>query len=296
MNIRKRITFLLLIATTLPLAKAQQHVPPPPITYFCTDWGRDVSWDTFCKRVADAGFDGVETWVPADEEGINELMAALNKYKLAYIFLCSGAGTDFGTYLTSYKQGLDRAAALKPVLINSHTGKDHFSIAQNEALINAADSISRVASIPVTHETHRGRFSFAAHVTREYLERLPNLQLTLDISHWCNVHESMLADQPEAVALALQRTDHIHARVGHPEGPQVNDPRAPEWQRTVAQHLAWWDTIVADHRKQQKPLTITTEFGPPDYLPTLPYTRQPVADQWEINKHMLTLLKARYSN
>jgi len=296
MTIRKCSTLWLLIAAVFSSTSAQAPRQTPAITYFCTDWGRNVPWDEFCKHVAEAGFDGVETWVPTDSAALQEMMAAFGKHKLSYIFLCSGSGTDFETYLSSYKRGLEKAAVLNPVRINSHTGKDHFSTTQNEALIAAADSISRLTGIPVTHETHRGRFSFAAHITREYLERLPYLRLTLDISHWCAVHESMLGDQPEAVALALQRTEHIHARVGHPEGPQVNDPRAPEWAAIVQQHLAWWDVIVATHREQRKPLTITTEFGPPDYLPTLPYTRQPVADQWDINKHMLNLLKTRYNN
>lgn len=277
-------------------ANGQQQHPVSPITYFCTDWGRSVPWDEYCKRAADAGYDGIETWVPADSTTLDELMTALGKYKLSYIFLCTGSGTDFDAYLASYKHNLERAAALKPVRINSHTGKDHFDMRQNEALIAAADSVSRVYRVPVSHETHRGRFSFAAHITRTYLERLSDLRLTLDISHWCAVHESMLDDQPEAVALALQRTEHIHARVGHPEGPQVNDPQAPEWEAVLQQHLNWWDTVVASHKEQHRPLTITTEFGPPDYLPTLPYTRQPVADQWQINVFMLNLLKSRYGN
>lgn len=275
---------------------AQQSHPGSDISFFCTDWGRDVSWDEFCKRVREAGFDGVETWAPTDGGMQKEMMDAFDKHDLAYIFLCAGSGADFDTYLATYKQRLEQAVTLHPVRINSHTGKDHFTNDQNETLIRVADSISRMYHVPITHETHRGRFSFAAHITREYLERIPYLRLTLDISHWCAVHESMLGDQPEAVSLALQRTDHIHARVGHPEGPQVSDPRAPEWEAVVRAHLEWWDAIVAAHREQGKPLTITTEFGPPDYLQTLPYTRQPVASQWDINKHMLNLLKTRYRN
>lgn len=42
-------------------------------------------------------------------------------------------------------------------------------------------------------------------------------------------------------------------------------------------------------------MTFLTEFGPVDYMPALPYTRQPVADQWAINKHMLDTLRTRYS-
>ena len=57
-----------------------------------------------------------------------------------------------------------------------------------------------------------------------------------------------LADQPETVNLTLSRVDHIHARIGHPEGPQVNDPRAPEWEATV-KAFWWWDKVVKQKRK-----------------------------------------------
>jgi hypothetical protein len=52
---------------------------------------------------------------------------------------------------------------------------------------------------------------FAAHITRQFIEKNPALKLTLDISHWCNVHESLLADQKETVDLALSRVGHIHS-------------------------------------------------------------------------------------
>jgi len=97
------------------------------------------------------------------------------------------------------------------------------------------------------------------------------------------------------VALALGRADHIHARVGHPEGPQVNDPRAPEWDDAVKAHLGWWDAVAGRKKSEGKMLTILTEFGPPHYLPALPYTQQPVASQWEINVHMLEILRKRYA-
>jgi hypothetical protein len=97
--------------------------------------------------------------------------------------------------------------------------------------------------------------------------------------------------------LVLSRTGHIHARIGHAEGPQVNDPRAPEWKDALNAHLTWWDAIVANKLKHGETLiTFLTEFGPPAYLPTLPYTQQPVANQWEINVHMMQLLRARYAN
>ena len=135
---------------------------------------------------------------------------------------------------------------------------------------------------------------FAAHVTRQHIEKHLQLKLTFDVSHWCNVHESMLADQKETVDMALERVAHIHARIGHPEGPQVNDPRAPEWEAVVKQHFDWWDKVAERKKKNGELMTVLTEFGPADYMPTLPYTKQPVADQWAINVHMMKLLRKRY--
>jgi len=158
-----------------------------------------------------------------------------------------------------------------------------------------SEKVSRETGVPIYHETHRGRILFAANIARPFIEKIPSLRLTLDISHWCNVHESYLDDQEETVALALSRTDHIHARVGHPEGPQVSDPRAPEWNTALQKHFAWWDKVVERKKKEGKRITFLTEFGPPDYMPTLPYTRQAVADQWAINVYMMEVLRKRYA-
>lgn len=94
--------------------------------------------------------------------------------------------------------------------------------------------------------------------------------------------------------MALERVEHIHARIGHEEGPQVNDPRAPEWEAAVKQHFAWWDKVAERKKRNGERMTILTEFGPPTYMPTLPYTRQPLADQWAINVYMMKLLRQRY--
>lgn len=288
----------MLSSSTLTSGQQLSPVPDPvnlDIKFFCTNWGMQEPWDSFCSRVKEAGYDGVETWLPGSEDERTAMFSAFEKYGLEFIFLNSGSGKDFDAYLENFRENLRRVVSYKPVLVNCHTGKDHFSFEQNRALILAAAEISRESGIPVVHETHRGRFSFAAHIAREYLERIPELKLTLDISHWCNVHESMLGDLDTAVSLALSRTEHIHTRVGFPEGPQVNDPRAPEWKEVLQQHLEWWDGVVAAKMQRgDSLLTITPEFGPPDYMPTLPYTRQPLSSQWDINVFMMNLLKERY--
>jgi hypothetical protein len=183
----------------------------------------------------------------------------------------------------------------RPLYINNHSGKDYFPVEANNRIIAHTIALAKETGIKICHETHRSRILFAAHIAKQYIDRFPEMRVTLDISHWCNVHESLLQDQESTVQQVLSRVDHIHARVGHPEGPQVNDPRAPEWDAAVKRHLGWWDKVIENKIKEgAKQMTILTEFGPPDYMPTLPYTRQPLANQWEINVYMMQLLRKRY--
>ena len=101
------------------------------------------------------------------------------------------------------------------------------------------NKLSKLYNIPIYHETHRGRFSYSLPESIKYLEK-SEIDLTLDISHWMVVHESLLNKQKKLLDKVIQNTNHIHARVGFEEGPQVNDPRAPEWKNTVDRHIDIW--------------------------------------------------------
>lgn len=263
-----------------------------------TSWGFDGSVDAFCAKAKKAGYDGIEMWWPGTAAAQKELFVALQKHQLDIGFLAGGSDSDPSKHFTQFKAMVDNAAyqtIQKPLYINCHSGRDFFPMEENSKFIDHTIRVSKETGILICHESHRSRILFAAHVAKQYLLKHPEMRMTLDISHWCNVHESLLHDQEETVQSAIARTDHVHARVGHPEGPQVNDPRAPEWEATVKRHLEWWDAVVQTKIKSGvNKLTILTEFGPPDYMPTLPYTRQPLADQWAINEYMMQLLRKRY--
>ncbi|HEV8284557.1 MAG TPA: TIM barrel protein [Chitinophagaceae bacterium] len=263
-----------------------------------TNWGFHGSIDEYCSKVKRDGYDGIEIWWPMEKKDQDDLFAALKKNALEVGFLTAGHESNYQDNFNSFKKMIDAAAkntVQRPLYINCHSGRDYFSFDQNKTFIDHTLQLSKETGIKICHETHRSRILFAAPVARQYMDKIPGLRITFDVSHWCNVSESLLQDQPETVSIALQRVDHIHARIGHPEGPQVNDPRAPEWDSVVKAHFAWWDKIVELKKQQGDRLTILTEFGPPTYMPTLPYTQQPLADQWAINVHMMGLLRKRYS-
>lgn len=254
--------------------------------------------DDYCGKVKKEGYDGIEIWWPLATEAQNEIFSALKKYNLDVGFLCGGSQKEAREHLAYFQKMIDAAAnnaVQKPLYINCHSGRDFFSYEENQAFIDHTTSLSKKSGVLICHETHRSRMLFAAPVAKQYIQRNPELKITFDVSHWCNVSESLLQDQEETVQLALERVEHIHARIGHPEGPQVSDPRAPEWEGAVNAHFAWWDKVVERKRKEGGRLTFLTEFGPPDYMPTLPYTRQPLADQWAVNVYTMQLLRKRYS-
>jgi sugar phosphate isomerase/epimerase len=267
------------------------------IQFYAPHWGNTLPFDTFCHNVKAAGYDGVEMGLPFDVTEKQDILETLKKYDLTLIGqYWQSFERDLAEHTQNYEKYLRHLIAAKPIFINCQTGKDYFTFEQNQHLFGVAARLSAESGIRIIHETHRGKSLFAAHICQNYLENIPNLQICLDISHWCNVHESLLEDQEEAVNLAIQHTDHIHSRVGHAESPQVNDPRAPEWKTTLETHLNWWDKVVDRHRKENKTLTINTEFGPANYMPTVPYSQEPVANQWEINVYMMHLLKKRYAS
>jgi len=296
-----RRTFITSTAAIASSIEAMAEIKTPAaagyaLKVMATNWGFQGGMADFCSKAKKDGYDGIEVWLPDSTGEREEIFREAKKNGLLIALLYGGGDHDFSKHLAQFSEGITAAAALNPIYINCHSGKDFYSFEQNKACIDFSLEVSAKTGIPVYHETHRGRALFAAHTTRDFLEKIPGLRLTLDASHWCNVHESLLADQLETMSVVLPKVSHIHARIGHAEGPQVNDPRAPEWAQAVNAHFTWWDGIVERFRKEGKPLTVLAEFGPPDYMPTLPYTRQPLSDQWSINVHMMQLFRKRYGS
>ncbi|HEY8930019.1 MAG TPA: sugar phosphate isomerase/epimerase [Mucilaginibacter sp.] len=269
------------------------------IKFFCPKWGSDnITWDNFCAKVKAAGYDGVETPIPLDAGEKDEIATALQKHGLLLIGqYYQSFEKDLELQKANFRKHLENIIDLKPLMIDSQTGKDYFTALQNAELFKLAKEITDETGIVVAHETHRNKALFAAHVTKELLLQNPDVVITADFSHWCNVSESLLEDQQEAIDVAISRTVHIHARVGHGESAQVSDPRAPEWANEVQAHLNWWDQIVQHRLKSgTELLTISPEFGPAPYMPAVPYTKMPVANQWDINVYMMEMLKERYKS
>lgn len=269
------------------------------IRIFAPHWGsNDLAPQAFIDKVLDAGFDGIEMSLPLDPAAREDWTARIAGAGLLLIAQQweTVLHPRFDEHREALARYLENACAARPLFVNSHTGKDFYTRAQNLELIALADAIGAHHGIPVRHEIHRSRFSGHPMLLLPVLEAMPALELTADLSHWCCACESLLEDQPGTLAATLPHVRHVHARVGHPQGPQVGDFRAPESAAALAAHLEWWDAIVALRRAAGAAMmSFTPEFGPVPYTPTLPYSGAPVSNAWELNVAMLALLRQRYA-
>ena len=252
-------------------------------------WGMTGTWEEQFRQIAEVGYDGIEVPMPAPEHE-SRFKKLLKHYALDYIPMALTFGATVDEHLRTLQTELKRAMTFKPSLINVQGSKDYFWYDEQVGFFEQALALAQPmerAGVPVLHETHRTRALFAPNVTGRLLRQFSELKLTSDLSHWCVVCESMLDNQQDDLALACARTHHIHARVGYEQGPQVPDPRAPEWAAHVAKYEAWWKATLATQKKAKREvMTVTVEFGGPHYMHMQPYTAQPVANVWDVNLWM----------
>lgn len=270
------------------------------IKYSFSYWGSEQLTPTqFINAITAEGFEGAELFLTGDRITDEFLLAIEGARKLNPDFYFITLQLPFpkentvAAHIQVMEENFKRLAELNPLFINSHTGKDYFSFDENSRIIDAAMNFSAKNGIRILHETHRGRFSFHAASLIPYLDRFPQMELVGDFSHFCTVSESMLEDQQQIINRILPHVSHIHARVGHEQGPQVSNPQAPEWQGHLDQFIHWWQQIITIKKQSGQSLfTITPEFGPTPYMPTVPFTQEPLSSQWDNNVFMKDYLKA----
>ena len=252
----------------------------------------DLSVREFVDRVAHAGYDGTEIYLPARTESSSEIRALHDDAGLKIVSHIATEGATPDEHLQSLTERYLRAVELEPLFINSHTGKDHFSFADSLRIFEAGEKLVTEHGVPLLHETHRGRALFCAPAVVSFLRELPGLRLTADFSHWVCVHESDLSDQPDALAAAMHSAGHIHARVGFDEGPQISDPRNPRHASWLERFTGWWNRILELRRVEGcEWFTVTPEFGPAPYMPLAGVMPDPVGDAWEYNAWMHEYLR-----
>lgn len=274
------------------------------VEFFCPRWGSEhIPWNEFIQLVAEAGYKGIE-WFPTEsDEDIEKVVELLGKYdlKFAIVMTVPDRLPDFSSYLKLLEKRINSFCAIGvsiggPLFISAQTGREYNTQDEILSILEICKKCNKNSIIPIYQETHRNKWTFAAHVIPPILDKEPETLFTLDISHWFCVSESYLEDQSATIKMVLKNTRHIHARVGYTQASQVIDPWLPEYKQALNAHLQVWDKWVQNSKKEKLDIiTITPEFGPPPYLINTNPINSDWQQQWDLNLRMKDFLDCRYN-
>jgi sugar phosphate isomerase/epimerase len=260
-------------------------------------WSGSSNLDELIEQTLNAGFDGIEGPIPRESESCHRLHKKLEQYGLVYIAeATTGINPDASgnwwipcsnltvqDHLNDLRWIVDRASDMGALFVSTMCGYDGWSWQQNVDFFGQALELEQASGISIGFETHRSRSLFNPWITRDLLAEFSELKLTCDFSHWCVVCERLLDGEWSILEQCAQKAIHIHCRVGYAQHAQVTDPRAPEFAAALAAHERWWELIwQAQIDRDLSQVTMNPEFLWDGYMQTLPFTRMPVADVWEI--------------
>lgn len=261
---------------------------------FKTLWGHQGSISEACQQAIEAGFSGIEGRAPEHntiQSQWNETIKANHCEYIAEIVTGGNYVPDrnwtIEQHLLDMENQIQASLALNPLFATCITGCDAWREPESLAFFAKAIELGKRYGIPLSFETHRSRSLFNPWITERIVSNLPEIKLTLDMSHWCVVAEQQMDTEMNIMKRIAANVYHIHARVGYDQGPQVPDPAAPEYEHALHTHEAIWKVMWTEQQKAGRDVsTITPEFGPDGYCHVQPYTQQPVADIWKINQWM----------
>ena len=270
-----------------------------------TLWGFEGTPASAVATARVCGYDGLEGQPPSSAAARDEWRKMLDDADLDYLAeICTmesyipRAGASPAEHLASLRRQAEAALTCRPRFATVLAGSDSWALAQSVDFLGGCLEIGRELGLPLSIETHRSRCTYSPWVTRSLLEQLPELRLTCDFSHWCCVCERLvLEEEPELLALCASRAQHVHARVGYDQGPQVPHPAAPEYGEALRAHEGWWQAIWdAQEQAGFDCTTMTPEFGPDGYLHSVPFTKQPLADLDDLNCWMAERQRGRFAD
>lgn len=268
-----------------------------------TMWGVEGDFERACIQAKKEGFAGIEGRAPEDKSTREYWKSCLQKYDLAFIGEIVTGGDyvplrhhTLQAHIDDVERGIENALALDPRFMTCMGGCDAWSEEESMAFFKDAMQLAKSHNLEISFETHRSRSLFTPWVTRRMVQVIPEIRLTLDISHWCVVSERLMDTELDTIRAISPNVQHIHARVGYAQGPQVPHPAAPEYKEALLSHQECWEIIWDAQRSNgMKITTMTPEFGPDGYLHTLPFVNTPVADLWEINCWMAKTEKIHFN-
>ena len=259
-----------------------------------TLWGVNLDFENLSNlrnqmATIKKSFDGVEIATGFfDEKYKKDFMKILLELDLSVVTQIHTNGypiksKDLKVHLDDLKAKLEHSITWNPVLINSHSGTDYWPLEKNIEFFLEANNISEQfldkSKIELFHETHRQRVLFSPFRSFEIMQKVANIKLTLDLSHWIISSERLLCEESDYYwkdleTYLIKNTGLIHARISTTNNIQVVDPEF--YKEYEVYFYYFWKKIIENSSRDI--IYVDYEYGPDPYLFINPKDNKPIKD------------------
>jgi hypothetical protein len=180
---------------------------------------------------------------------------------------------------------LDMAAEMNATQVNVIGGVMPLTAAEAVPVVETWLAMANAYDFPLLLETHRNGTLNDLFFTLEVLERVPELRLCADLSHFVVDRELQipLNDTDQGYfSTILERSDSFQGRISNNQQIQIaiDFPQHRDW---VAQYRQWWQQGISGwHARQTHDTTLNflVELGPPAYAIT-GADQLELSDRWQ---------------
>lgn len=116
-------------------------------------WGITDPFEQVFPLIKSEGYDGIE-YKGAVAAANPIFKSLLDEYGFKFIAQVHTIGETVKDHIESFKQIIQASLTLNPILFNSQSGKDSWTVAQKHEFITAALAFEQEIGIPVAHEIH----------------------------------------------------------------------------------------------------------------------------------------------
>lgn len=229
--------------------------------------GVKLPLDQVCEMVAEAGFDGMAIDLGASDVAVaHAVRPHMEAHGLTPLIVA------FPKTIESLEDTMRMALDFGAPFVDVIGQVMPIELDDMERVIRTWIEMSDRIGMPIQFETHRNCITNDLYTTLQLIDRIPQMRLCADLSHYVVDREFWFPMSDADLALisrVLERSDSFQGRVASRQQIQLQLD-FPQHQKWVDLFKAWWREGLTSWqaRNQEGDCIFVCELGPPEYAMT----------------------------
>ncbi|SMY06562.1 sugar phosphate isomerase/epimerase family protein [Flavimaricola marinus] len=241
--------------------------------------GVKLPHDQVCEMVAGAGFDGMAIDLGASDVAVaHAVRPHMERNGLTPLIVA------FPKTIQSLEDTLHMAADFGAPFVDVIGQVMPLAIDDMVPVIETWMGMSQKIGVPIQFETHRNCITNDLYVTLQLIDRIPEMRICADLSHYVVDREFWFPLSEHDLGLMsriLAQSDSFQGRVASRQQIQLQLD-FPQNQKWVELFKGWWREGLEGWRSRNPKgdCIFVCELGPPEYAMTGPDGRE-MSNRWE---------------